>query len=215
MKRALSAFTQAIARIGKGTGKSAPRFRLAAQEAAKEASSAAPVWIMPEYKIPEQLPPIIADFDLVILDEASQSDITALAALARGKSILVVGDEEQVSPSNVAIPIQRINALRADCLTGLPNANLIDENTSIFEIAMRMHPDTHVVLKEHFRCVAPIIQFSTQFYANRLIPLRVPKASERFDPPLVDVYIKGAERQGPTNASEARYIVEEIARSHC
>jgi very-short-patch-repair endonuclease len=212
VKRALSAFTQAVARIGKGTGKSAPRFQLAAQEAAKEASSAAPVWIMPEYKIPEQLPPIIGDFDLVILDEASQSDITALAALARGKSILVVGDEEQVSPSNVAIPIQKINALRADCLTGLPNAKLVDENTSIFEIAMRMHPDTHVVLREHFRCVAPIIQFSTQFYANRLIPLRVPKASERFDPPLVDVYIKGAERQGQTNASEAHYIVEEIAR---
>jgi very-short-patch-repair endonuclease len=201
-----------VAKIGKGTGKSAPRFRLAAQEAAKEASSAAPVWIMPEYKIPEQLPPRIGDFDLVILDEASQSDITALAALLRGKSILIVGDEEQVSPSNVAIPIQRINALRADCLTGLPNANLIDENTSIFEIARRMHPDTHVVLKEHFRCVAPIIQFSTQFYANRLIPLRVPKASERFDPPLVDVYTKGAERQDQTNESEARYVVNEVAR---
>jgi len=211
VKRALLAFTEAVAKIGKGTGKSAPRFRLAAQEAAKRASSAAPVWVIPEYKIPEQLPPELGDFDLVILDEASQSDITALAALLRGKSILVVGDEEQVSPSNVAVPVQRINALRADCLIGLPNASLIDENASIFEIARRMHPDTHVILKEHFRCVAPIIQFSTQFYANRLVPLRVPKASERFDPPLVDVFIKGALRQGQTNPSEARYIVNEIA----
>lgn len=167
---------------------------------------------MPEYKIPEQLPPEFGDFDLVILDEASQSDITALAALARGKKILVVGDEEQVSPTAVGIPVQKINALRAEYLDGLPNAALIDENSSIFEVTKRMHPESHVMLREHFRCVAPIIQFSTRFYNNSLVPLRVPKASERFDPPLADVYIPGATRQGKTNPFEARWIVDEIAR---
>jgi hypothetical protein len=212
IRSAMEAFTQAISKIGTGKGKRAPRFIRAAQEAAKKASSAAPVWIMPEYKIPEQLPPEFGDFDLVILDEASQSDITALAALARGKKILVVGDEEQVSPSVVGIADQKINALRAEFLDGLPNASLIDQNSSIFEITKRMHPDSHVMLREHFRCVAPIIQFSTRYYNNALVPLRVPKASERFDPPLADVYIRGATRHGKTNASEARWIVDEIAR---
>lgn len=211
VQSAMAAFTQAVSRIGKGTGKNAPRFVRAAQEAAKEASKAAPVWVMPEYKIPEQLPPHLGEFDLVILDEASQSDITALAALARGKKLLIVGDEEQVSPSNVGIPSERINAMRAEHLHGLPNSKLIDENTSIFEIAMRMYPASHLVLREHFRCVAPIIQFSTRFYSNRLIPLRVPKASERFDPPLVDVYIPHAKRSGKINRDEANYIVDEIA----
>lgn len=102
----------------------------------------------------------------MILDEASQSDVTAVAALARGKQVLVVGDEEQVSPNNVGIPRQKIDALRAEQLAGLPNADLIDENTSIFEITRRMHPEYHAVLREHFRCAAPIIQFSTQFYNN-------------------------------------------------
>ncbi|WP_027245830.1 AAA domain-containing protein [Leisingera daeponensis] len=212
IRSAMEAFTQAISKIGTGKGKRAPRFIRAAQEAAKMASSAAPVWIMPEYKIPEQLPPEFGDFDLVILDEASQSDITALAALARGKKILVVGDEEQVSPSVVGIADQKINALRAEFLDGLPNASLIDQNSSIFEITKRMHPDSHVMLREHFRCVAPIIQFSGRYYNNALVPLRVPKASERFDPPLADVYIPGATRHGKTNASEARWIVDEIAR---
>jgi len=212
IRSAMAAFTQAISKIGTGKGKRAPRFIRAAQEAAKKASSAAPVWIMPEYKIPEQLPPEFGDFDLVVLDEASQSDITALAALARGKKILVVGDEEQVSPSVVGIADQKINALRAEFLDGLPNASLIDQNSSIFEITKRMHPDSHVMLREHFRCVAPIIQFSTRFYNNALVPLRVPKASERFDPPLADVYIHGATRHGKTNASEARWIVDEIAQ---
>ncbi|MFN3146963.1 MAG: AAA domain-containing protein [Paracoccaceae bacterium] len=212
IRSAMEAFTQAISKIGTGKGKRAPRFIRAAQEAAKKASSAAPVWIMPEYKIPEQLPPEFGDFDLVILDEASQSDITALAALARGKKILVVGDEEQVSPSVVGIADQKINALRAEFLDGLPNASLIDQNSSIFEITKRMHPDSHVMLREHFRCVAPIIQFSGRYYNNALVPLRVPKASERFDPPLADVYIPGATRHGKTNASEARWIVDEIAQ---
>lgn len=211
VQRAMAAFTQAVSKIGKGTGKNAPRYVRAAQEAAKQASKAAPVWVMPEYKIPEQLPPQLGEFDLVILDEASQSDITALAALARGKKLLIVGDEEQVSPSNVGISSERINAMRAEHLHGVPNARLVDENTSIFEITMRMYPSSHLVLREHFRCVAPIIQFSTRFYSNRLVPLRVPKASERFDPPLVDVYLKYAQRTGKVNKDEARYIVDEIA----
>lgn len=212
IRQAMESFTQAVSKIGTGKGKKAPRFIRAAQEAAKQASAAAPVWIMPEYKIPEQLPAKFGDFDLVILDEASQSDITALAALARGKKILVVGDEEQVSPSVVGIAAQKINALRAQFLDQLPSADLIDENSSIFEITKRMHPESHVMLREHFRCVAPIIQFSSRYYNNSLIPLRVPKASERFDPPLCDVFIPAAARKGKTNHAEAQWIVDEIAK---
>jgi len=210
VQRAMQAFTQAVSRLGRGTGQTAPRFRLAAQREAQKVATVAPVWVMPEYRIAEQLPPDIEAFDLVILDEASQSDITAIAALARGKQVLIVGDEEQVSPTNVGIPKQKIDALRAQFLSNLPNADLIDENTSIFEITLRMFPQHHLILKEHFRCAPPIIQFSTQFYNNRLVPIRVPRASERFDPPLVDVYIEEATRKGKTNLDEANFIVDEI-----
>jgi transcription elongation GreA/GreB family factor/very-short-patch-repair endonuclease len=210
VQRAMQAFTQAVSRLGRGTGQTAPRFRQAAQREAQKVATVAPVWVMPEYRIAEQLPPDIEAFDLVILDEASQSDITAIAALARGKQVLIVGDEEQVSPTNVGIPKQKIDALRAQFLSNLPNADLIDENTSIFEITLRMFPQHHLILKEHFRCAPPIIQFSTQFYNNRLVPIRVPRASERFDPPLVDVYIEEATRKGKTNLDEANFIVDEI-----
>ena len=212
IRQAMEAFTQAVSKIGAGKGKKAPRYIRAAQQAARQASNAAPVWIMPEYKIPEQLPAKFGDFDLVILDEASQSDITALSALARGKKILVVGDEKQVSPSVVGITTQKVNALRAEYLDNLPSADLIDENSSIFEITKRMHPESHLMLREHFRCVGAIINFSTRFYNKALVPLRVPKASERFDPPLVDVYLPNATRDGSTNEDEARWIVDEIAK---
>ncbi|MDB5509962.1 MAG: hypothetical protein JWL93_2431 [Hyphomicrobiales bacterium] len=209
---ALTTFTQAVARIGRGTGQSAGRFRRAAQEAAQEASIAAPVWIMPEYRIAEQLPPKLEDFDLVILDEASQSDVTAVAALARGKQLLIVGDEQQVSPANVGTKNAVVDALRTTHLAEIPGAALIDAQASIFEIAHRMHPTSHVSLREHFRCAPPIIAFSSQFYDGGLIPLRVPTASERFDPPLVDVHVRNATRAGKLNRAEADWIVGEIAR---
>jgi len=211
VQTALAIFTQGIRKLGKGTGKSAGRWRMAIRKAAMEAASAVPVWVMPEYKIAEQLAPELADFDLVILDEASQSDVTAIAALARGKKHLIVGDEQQVSPASVGIPQNKIDVLRAEYLGSLPNKNVIDASTSIFEVAMQMFPQRHLILREHFRCVEPIIQFSTRFYSGRLMPLRVPKASERFEPPLVDVFVNGGERRGKTNHDEARFIVDKIA----
>ena len=211
VQTALATFTAAIRRLGQGTGKSAGRWRKAIRQAAIQAAPAAPVWVMPEYKIAEQLPATLQDFDLVILDEASQSDVTAIAALARGRKYLIVGDEQQVSPTPVGIPQNKIDVLRAEHLSALPNRNVIDEKTSIFEMAIQMYPKNHLMLREHFRCAEPIIQFSTRFYSGRLIPIRVPRPSERFDPPLVDVFVKGATRKGKTNEDEARFIVDEIA----
>jgi len=69
------------------------------------------------------------------------------------------------------------------------------------------------MLKEHFRCVGPIIEYSKrQFYGHELKPLRLPKASERLDPPLVDVLVEDGYRKGDINTAEARFIVEEIKR---
>jgi very-short-patch-repair endonuclease len=67
------------------------------------------------------------------------------------------------------------------------------------------------MLKEHFRCVAPIIEYSKrEFYDHELKPLRLPKASERLDPPLVDVIVEDGFRKGDLNLPEARFIVDEI-----
>jgi very-short-patch-repair endonuclease len=69
------------------------------------------------------------------------------------------------------------------------------------------------MLKEHFRCVAPIIEYSKrEFYNHELRPLRRPKKSERLDPPLIDVVIEDGYRQGDINRPEARFIVDEIKR---
>jgi very-short-patch-repair endonuclease len=69
------------------------------------------------------------------------------------------------------------------------------------------------MLREHFRCVEPIIRFSFQFYSDEIVPLRVPKASERLSPPLIDVHVvEGRKDRSNRNLAEAGAIVEEIAR---
>ena len=67
---------------------------------------------MPTWRVAEQLPAELGAVDLVIIDEASQSDVTELPALLRGKKILVVGDDRQVSPTPPFVTQEKINQLR-------------------------------------------------------------------------------------------------------
>ena len=67
------------------------------------------------------------------------------------------------------------------------------------------------MLREHFRCVEPIIRFSFQFYPEPIIPLRIPKPSERLDPPMIDVYLPhGQKDRRKINRVEAEAIASEI-----
>ena len=74
-------------------------------------------------------------------------------------------------------------------------------------------PNERLMLKEHFRCVEPIIRFSMQFYPEKMLPLRIPAAQERLDPPLVDIYLPHGTRakRRKINETEANVIVDEIA----
>jgi len=209
---ALNKFVTAVRRIGAGTGRSAERHRRASREAALEAATAVPCWILPEWRVAEQLPSELGCFDLVIVDEASQSDITALPVVLRGKQLLVVGDDKQVSPSAVGIEERVAIQLRETFLKGMPLERFLDPGTSLYDIASMTFPGSVTMLREHFRCVEPIIRFSSRFYPRPLVPLRLPAASERLDPPLIDVYVPHGRKRRDTNAAEAEWIVEEIER---
>lgn len=209
---ALMRFVAAVAKIGKGTGKRAPRHRREAYNAMSDCYDGVPCWIMPSWRISESLPSEFGSFDLVIIDEASQSDITVLPAILRAKKILVVGDDKQVSPTGAFIAEDKLLQLKHSFLREQPNAELLLPGSSIYDLANAIYPAQRVMLSEHFRCVEPIIQFSMQFYTEPLIPLRIPKGSERIDPPLVDVFVEAGLRDERTkvNASEVEAIVGEI-----
>ncbi len=213
VRAALEAYRSAIRKIGKGKGVRAGRYRQDARFAAERANQAIPCWIMPHYRICESLPATFGSFDLVIIDEASQSDLTALPAILRGQKVLIVGDDKQVSPEGIGLEETKVRNLMTRFLL-----NQVDiyrpqmaPDRSIYDLFKVVFSKSAVMLHEHFRCVSPIIEYSKrEFYNHELIPLRIPKVSERLDPPLVDVYVKDGYRNGKLNLPEARFIVDEI-----
>lgn len=209
---ALNRFTTAISKVGTGKGKRAPRHRRTAYRAMEECYAGVPCWIMPVWRISENLPSEFASFDLVIIDEASQSDITALPAILRAKKLLIVGDDKQVSPTADFVKESDILQFTHNFLSDIPYPELFVPGASIYDLASTLFPTQRIMLTEHFRCVEPIIRFSMQFYPQALIPLRIAKASEKLTPPLVDVYVAGGKRHETRriNALEAKAIVAEI-----
>ena len=213
VRAALMMFVTALRKIGKGTGKGAGRHRRDARVAMSQCFSAIPCWIMPSWRVAEQLPSELGSFDLVIMDEASQSDIKEITTLLRGKKILVVGDDKQVSPTAAFIEDAKIERLARGFLMNQPFKTILLPGASLYDLAKVMFPDKFVMLREHFRCVEPIIRFSMQFYPEPLLPLRIPTAQERIDPPLVDIYVPDGRRTGDKiNLREAEVIVKEIRK---
>ncbi|MEN9846403.1 MAG: hypothetical protein RIS36_1550 [Pseudomonadota bacterium] len=210
----LNAFISAIKSLGKGTGVRAERHRADARTAMNDAWEAIPCWIMSTARVSESLPQRLGLFDLVIIDEASQSYIEAIPAIVRGKKILVVGDDEQISPTTFASEAD-INRYKEKYLKELPKnfQAQLSPGKSLYDFARVVFPSGQVTLREHFRCVSAIIEFSNLLcYDGKIQCLRVPKPSERLDPPLIDVYVKGGVRHDKTNRAEAEAIVQEIEK---
>ena len=209
---ALMRFVSSVAKIGKGTGKRAPRHRRDAYRAMQDCYGGVPCWIMPTWRVSESLPSDFGSFDLVIIDEASQSDITALPAILRAKKLLIVGDDKQVSPTAAFLAEEKILQLKHNFLREQPFAELLLPGVSVYDLANAVFPGQRIMLTEHFRCVEPIIRFSMQFYNEPLIPLRIPKSSEKLTPPLIDVYVKGGRRdeRSKVNEVEVEAIIAEI-----
>ena len=212
IKTALVEFVRALARIGRGTGRTAGMHRKTARDAMARCYGAVPCWIMPTWRVAEQLPAELGVLDLVIVDEASQSDVTELPALLRGRKILIVGDDRQVSPTPPFVTQEKVNQLRHHYLGEMPFKSLLEPGESVYDLMRAVFPNERLMLKEHFRCVEPIIRFSMQFYPEKMLPLRIPAAHERLDPPLIDIYVPHGARgkSKKINRAEADVIVEEI-----
>src|SRR5208337_2946802 len=106
---------------------------------------------------------------------------------------------KQVSPEGVGLDEEKVKSLMNRFLadqvaTYRPQ---MSPERSIYDLSKVVFARSNVMLREHFRCVAPIIEYSKrEFYNHELRPLRLPKASERLDPPLIDVLVADGYRRG-------------------
>ena len=155
----------------------------------------------------ESFDPRQGRFDVVIFDEASQCDLTGLLALYLGQEAAIVGDHEQVSPSSIGEAVEDTNALISQFLTDIPNNHLYDGQTSVYDLARQSFGGT-IGLREHFRCVPDIIEFSNHLsYQGEIRPLRDPATAPR--PHVVEYQVPHAlqpDRKGKVNEGEARAV---------
>lgn len=207
MKQALQGWKMTVKRIGKGTGKQAPELKAKARELMAKCQTAVPGWIMPINKALESLNPRTNRFDIIIIDEASQADISALAILYMGKKLIIVGDDKQVSPMAIGTEIDKITALQQMYIKDkIPNDHLFTSKTSIYDIAATTFQP--LMLREHFRCVPEIIGFSNMLsYDYKIKPLRAASDSSIL-PAVVNFRVeKGNRAMNKTNYNEAMTIV--------
>jgi len=209
-RQALVGWLDTIRRIGKGHGVRVALLRAEAARKMSECRGAVPVWVMPLSRVVENFDPRTTRFDVVIIDEASQSDVMALVALYLGKTVLVVGDHEQVSPSAVGQDLGIIQNLIFQYLPGIPNADLYDGQISIYDLARQSFGGT-TCLVEHFRCVPEIIQFSNMIsYDWRIKPLR-DASRVQLRPHTVAHRVSGSSRDGKLNRQEALEVASLVA----
>ena len=200
--QALNGWRQLQSRIGKGTGIRAPSSRREARNLMPQCQSAVPVWIMPISTLVETFDPAVAEkFDCLIVDEASQVDVMGLIPWYMANQVLVVGDDQQVTPEDVGAEQQPIDDLINQFLKDIPSSALYDGRASIYELAS-VSFDKRVRLTDHFRCVEPIIEFSSELcYDGDLNCLRdINDAS--VGPPTVEINVKGI-KENDLNEREA------------
>jgi len=208
-RQALLGWVKATKKLGAGTGKYAEALKRQANKLMKDARRAVPVWIMPFSRVTENFHPVRDRFDVLIVDEASQEDVVGLAPFYMADKVIVVGDDEQVTPLDVGGEQQPIQDLIGQWLTDLPSPQLFDLKTSIYDRAQIAFGST-IRLKEHFRCVPEIIQFSNHLsYGGEIKPLRE-SASTPIKPALVAHRVSGS-KIGKKNKEEAETITALIA----
>lgn len=208
--QALQGWRNTIKQIGKGTGKKAPMLKAKARELMPLCQTAIPVWIMPLNRVVESFNPSNNKFDVLIIDEASQANILALAALYLAKKVIIVGDDEQVSPDAVGVKTDEVNALIAQHLERIPNNHLFNGMTSLYDMA-KSSGFKPLMLTEHFRCLPEIIEFSNRLsYNGKIKPLR-DSSNVSIYPSVIEYRVPGATRDSKkVNETEAEHIVSLI-----
>lgn len=206
MRRALQGWRLTVQRIGRGFGINVPMLRFEAKKLMSKCQEAVPAWIMPVNKAMESLNPAVNKFDVIIVDEASQSDISALAIIYMAKKIIIVGDDKQVSPMAIGTDINGINALAEMYIKNvIPNWQLYNAKSSLYDIAITTFQP--LMLREHFRCVPDIIGFSNKLsYDYKIKPLR-DTSNCKLLPAVVNYRVDVGQRDGKINCKEAETIM--------
>ena len=185
-----------------------------------EVSSFLPCWAVTALRVYKRFPFTAKDFDLLVIDEASQCDIPAvLPLLFRAKAAVIIGDPNQlahISHLPAALDAQLLND------HGLSNrASWGYSVNSVFALASSLVQAENIVeLKDHHRSHADIIGFSDKlFYGRKLRVATDYRKLMMIDPEKRAIQwidkpgqVSRSQSDGTFNQAEASKVVEVLER---
>ncbi|MGH7056062.1 MAG: DEAD/DEAH box helicase, partial [Stellaceae bacterium] len=188
-----------------------PAIREVTARAGKALQALKPCFMMGPRSVAQYLAPGALDFDLVIMDEASQiRPEEAIGAVARGSQLVVVGDDMQLPPTSF---FERIGMDDGDDADG--DGTLVGQTEeSILALAASAFPGRQGMLQWHYRSRHPeLIAFSNhQFYEDKLIVFPAPQDGGP-EIGLDRVVVEDGVAENGVNDREAR-VVAEAALAH-
>lgn len=209
-----------ITRANKEGGNIAAQVWRRYYELAAKITKALPCWAITSLSARGRVPFTSAEFDLVVIDEASQCDIaSALPLLYRAKRAVVIGDPQQLRH------ISRLSAHRDQALMvkhdllAVPGPSWGYRANGLYDLAAsKAKSDSIVALRDHHRSHADIINFSNEFFYRG--KLRVATDYRRLKRPegpairWVDVQgnVAKPSNGGAVNRPEAEAVVRELRR---
>lgn len=189
-----------------GRGRKSAAWRREVNRLLPACQQAVPVWIM---MIQDALLNFstASKFDVIVVDEASQADMTALPLLYMGKKVIVVGDDRQVTPLSVGTSEAAVDALCARHLEGrVKEPKLYDSRLSLYGLVQSMAFPAHMLV-EHFRSVPAIIGWCSRLSYNGTIrPLR-DASSSSLKPAVVPWRTRGTAGDNGVNEEEAQAVI--------
>ena len=134
------------------SGPTACRLRLVAREALESCYEGIPCQIMPAWRVAEQVPARLGAFDLVVIDDASQSDLRELTTMLRGRKVLVT-DEDRQTGQLIDLGGRDIEPIEHDLLRRIPPAirQFLLPGAALCDLVKVLFPDRMIRLREHVR----------------------------------------------------------------
>ncbi|MBB4954563.1 very-short-patch-repair endonuclease [Agrobacterium vitis] len=179
------------------------------QRASPAIQALKPVFMMSPLSIAQFLPPGVIEFDVLVMDEASQiQPVDALGAVARARQVVVVGDERQLPPTKFFSKMTSAGSEDDDEQEG---AKVSDIESILGLFSARGLPER--MLRWHYRSrhQSLIAVSNSQFYESKLFIVPSPCTQEagmglRFHHVPTGVFEDGV------NKIEAKVVAEAIIR---
>jgi len=176
-----------------------------------------PIWSVTNLATSEHFPFAPNVFDLVVIDEASQSDIaSALPLLYRAKKAVIIGDPQQLRHISSVRKQQDTRLMQKYNLLGDDSLRFSYSAQSLYDCSRgAVGKDDVTLLNEHYRSHFSIIEFSNREWYDGYLDIRT-NYENLFFPPDTREHIEWIDVRGKTvrpgksalNQIEAERVLE-------